>query len=438
MMQSPVVLRALQKRRRRRRARSLRVLLLLPLLLLLLSPPQVELFSPRSPALPAAAPLAPPPIAAAGVQAHSPTPTDEIPRLPGKAAPGTAPSVDKPPNSVENHVPIVENIPPGSPLTTERRATVLPTVTPSPTSSPCPTPTTTPASLSTPTPTPTEARRLLSADHIPTPRQLPSIGLPPEAGASSAAQQPALPPASLPAAPAGTPLPTFAPGTVRSVPIVMYHYVREVDPNTDPLGYRLSVAPDMFAAHLDWLAQEGYTPIRMDQVAGCLQGYHGCPARPVALTFDDGYADAYTTVFPLLQQHGFVATFYVVNSFVGAESYMTWEQVGAMHAAGMEIGGHTSHHYDLTTLGSALATEEIAGAKQQLETMLQAPAWSFCYPVGKYTAETQRIVEEAGYLSAVTTVQSGYYGNMYALPRIRIDGSYSLAGFASLVQAYTP
>lgn len=218
----------------------------------------------------------------------------------------------------------------------------------------------------------------------------------------------------------------------------MYHYVRYVDQTQDPLGYRLSVTPEQFAGHLDWLSRQGYTTLRMDTVAECLQGLQACPQHAVALTFDDGYADAYTTVLPLLQQYGFVATFYVVSGFIGQPGYMGWAQLQALRDAGMEIGAHSISHPNLTALSQDQAYYQIVHSAQHISTGLQVPIVSFCYPAGQFNAEIAALVESAGYTSATTTMTHWYEGDLYALPRVRISGGLGQAGFQSLVQAYTP
>ncbi len=276
----------------------------------------------------------------------------------------------------------------------------------------------------------------------PEPEQLPSVGYPlaPLASVEGPPRTPVSRPAPAVPSSVGPSSPGGPPGEVPAVPIIpilMYHYIRVVDPTEDPMGWRLSVAPEAFAAQLDWLDQEHYTTLRMDTVAACLNGDLRCPPRSIALTFDDGYADAATEALPLLQEHGFVATFYVVNRYIGQEGYMGWDAIRALRDAGMEIGGHTRSHLDLTALELSLASDEIAGSREQLAAELQVSVESFCYPSGRYGDATKALVAQAGYRSAVTTVPGWYQGDPYALPRIRVDGSATLEGFASLVRQYT-
>jgi peptidoglycan/xylan/chitin deacetylase (PgdA/CDA1 family) len=219
-------------------------------------------------------------------------------------------------------------------------------------------------------------------------------------------------------------------------PILMYHYIRRVDQDSDPLGWELSVAPELFEAQLAWLHEQGYRTVRMDAVARCLRGEVPCPAKAVALTFDDGYADAFTTALPVLQRYGFTATFYVISGPVGQPGYMSWEQIAALRDAGMEIGAHTIDHFDLTTLDEAESARQIAQSKADIEQRLGISVVSFCYPTGLYNWTIEEQTRAAGFLSATTTRWDGDYSDVMALPRRRIAGGTGVDGFAAIVQGY--
>ncbi len=222
-------------------------------------------------------------------------------------------------------------------------------------------------------------------------------------------------------------------------PILMYHYVRVVDAGIDPLGYDLSVAPDLFAQQIDWLAQQGYTGVRLDVYLRCtgrvgspLPG-ETCPAHPVALTFDDGYADAFEQAAPVLARHGFTATFYVVNNFVGQPGYLTWEQVMALRDAGMEIGAHTLDHLMLTRLEGGEMQRQIAVSKADLEQRLGTPVRSFSYPVGDYDWAVEEQVRAAGFENATSTRWDDNYGDPLGLPRRRVAGGTTVDEFGWIV-----
>lgn len=86
---------------------------------------------------------------------------------------------------------------------------------------------------------------------------------------------------------------------------------------------------------------------------------------------------------------------------------MTTAQLKELHAAGMEIGGHTHRHPILARLDGAKAHAEIAAGKAWLEETLGDRIRLFAYPNGKpgadYLPEQARIVRDLGFDAAVST-----------------------------------
>jgi peptidoglycan/xylan/chitin deacetylase (PgdA/CDA1 family) len=82
---------------------------------------------------------------------------------------------------------------------------------------------------------------------------------------------------------------------------------------------------------------------------------------------------------------------------------MTWDEVRALDAAGMDVGGHGVSHAVLTNLPIAAARREIAGCREQLGERLGKPARHFAYPNGYHGPAVRRAVREAGFELAVTT-----------------------------------
>ncbi|MCS6882874.1 MAG: polysaccharide deacetylase family protein [Oscillochloridaceae bacterium] len=251
------------------------------------------------------------------------------------------------------------------------------------------------------------------------------------------------------APPPSAPLPTLVPVALRGftpalpgerpyVPILMYHYVRHVDRAADPLGFSLSVTPEQLDAQLGWLKAAGYETVRMDALAACMRGAGPCPLRAVALTFDDGYADAFTAALPILRRHGFVATFYIVSGFVGQPGYMNWGEIRALRDAGMEIGAHSISHPDLTGLGLEEIRAQVGQSGAVIAAEIGQPVLSFCYPGGRFNDTVVAVTREAGYTSATTTIQDGPQSDPFTLPRLRISGDTTLEGFQWMVAAYLP
>ncbi|MCS7225505.1 MAG: polysaccharide deacetylase family protein [Gloeomargarita sp. SKYB31] len=77
----------------------------------------------------------------------------------------------------------------------------------------------------------------------------------------------------------------------------------------------------------------------------------------VALSFDDGPHSRYTPrILDILRQEGVLATFFVQGRMVRHHARL----LQRIHLEGHEIGNHTTHHLNLTTLSAAQARQEIA------------------------------------------------------------------------------
>ena len=212
----------------------------------------------------------------------------------------------------------------------------------------------------------------------------------------------------------------------------MYHYIRVNPVPSDRLGFSLSVTPAEFDRQIRYLVENGYETVSFDQVYDSRQRM---PAKPILLAFDDGYADAYAAALPVLQRYGFDATFYVITDFVGRPGYLTADQIRRMADSGMHFGSHSVGHLDLTGLSAEQLEYELRHSKAELERGLDRLVQDFCYPLGRFNHAVSQAVERAGYRSAVTTEfgVASSEDDQLLLPRIRIWGGLSLAGFANLI-----
>jgi peptidoglycan/xylan/chitin deacetylase (PgdA/CDA1 family) len=213
----------------------------------------------------------------------------------------------------------------------------------------------------------------------------------------------------------------------------MYHYVSELPENADVYRRNLTVNPADFEAQMQYLAEANYHPITLTDLYLHLTEGRALPENPIVLTFDDGYRDAYTVVFPTLQRYDFVATFFILATPAHQEhpAYLTWEMIDEMAAAGMAMQGHGRDHVDLRGLSYEMLIYQMMGVKEALEQHTGQTVSFFCYPSGRYDANTIAVLEQIGYLGAVTTqhgrVHTRY--DLFTLDRVRISGSDSLEGF---------
>lgn len=218
-------------------------------------------------------------------------------------------------------------------------------------------------------------------------------------------------------------------------PILMYHYISPLPDDADRYRQDLTVVPELFDAHCRFLAENGYTSISMDLFAQALLFGAELPERPVILTFDDGYVDAFEYAFPILQAYELVGTFFIVTQFMENPRYLTWGQAGLMLEAGMEIENHSVRHQNLSGRDREYLLGEIEGASQAIQqTFLRRPEF-FCYPAGRFDETTIDIVRETGHLLAVTTQDGTLHDSSdpYRLGRVRMRGTTTVEELAGLI-----
>ena len=216
------------------------------------------------------------------------------------------------------------------------------------------------------------------------------------------------------------------------LPILQYHYIRVVNKSKDLLGWNLSVTPRDFTAQMDWLQSHGYHPVTLDDVRAYFLGQQVLPAKPVVLTFDDGYQNFWSVAEPILLAHNFRAVAYIVPGFWGQSWYMTPEEVQILDSTGMvEIASHTMNHADIASTSPATRAYQLDVSKATLEKLLGHPVLDFCYPSGKFNVAAAAAVEAAGYQTATTEIPGAIlsWTTRSIWPRVRVAGGENLATF---------
>ena len=218
----------------------------------------------------------------------------------------------------------------------------------------------------------------------------------------------------------------------RPAPLVlMYHSIAPSE--RDP--FQVTVSPERFTQQMRWLARRGYQGMSVREL---LDPPVSAAGPPVGLTFDDGYADFIPGALPVLMEHGFTATVFIVAGRLGGEngwdhpgprkSLMTADQVRTLAAAGMEIGSHGLRHEPLPTVDAATLYAEVVESRAILEAVTGRPITGFGYPYGAAGSREVAAVESAGYRYGCAVGRSAVTGP-YALPRTYIgdrDGSVRL------------
>jgi len=193
--------------------------------------------------------------------------------------------------------------------------------------------------------------------------------------------------------------------------ILMYHSISSGTQD------RLAVAPERFAAEMKLLAEQQFKVISLEEGCRRLASAQDL-ARTIVLTFDDGLRDFLTTAAPLLRQHRFTATLFVVTGRLGdtarwsskdeTSALLTQHELRELQSEGFHLGSHTVTHADLRTLDEAVLDRELADSRAAIAEMGET-FFPFAYPGGTFTQRERDAVERAGYDCGV--IVGGRWGN---------------------------
>jgi peptidoglycan/xylan/chitin deacetylase (PgdA/CDA1 family) len=204
-------------------------------------------------------------------------------------------------------------------------------------------------------------------------------------------------PASVPAAVAVTTPANALAGFFRlRVPILMYHRIVPFAESGNSIA-DLVVPPQTFEAQLSALKTAGWHTVTMATLANDLALHITPPAKTVVITIDDGWDDGYTYAFPILESHGFVATYFVIAGRIDNPDFLSSAHLRALVAAGDEIGDHTMSHANLAkqTAPSTLKFEIDAAAARIAQVTGYWPA-SLAYPSGTVNDQAAAAVAACG------------------------------------------
>lgn len=172
----------------------------------------------------------------------------------------------------------------------------------------------------------------------------------------------------------------------KQVPVLMYHAVSDQTWGLEGLF----LSPSDMEAQLKYLTENGYDPIFFSDLPH-LDQYR----KPVILTFDDGYNNNYTDLYPLLQKYNVKATIFVIPSSVGGQYSMTAAQIKEMADSGLvSIQSHTQDHKELASLSADQQKQQFAQSQLAIARMTGRIPSVLSYPSGSYDSNTLSLAPE--------------------------------------------
>ena len=207
-----------------------------------------------------------------------------------------------------------------------------------------------------------------------------------------------------------------------------------------------TVKTDHFRSHMAFLADHHPVLPLADLAQRLVEG----PAPElgaVAVTFDDGYAEAATVISEILDKHRLTATFFVITGvldnmieFPGGP-FLTWQDAREMSTAGLSIGSHTVGHRSLGEISLKDVEEELATSYRRITEELGAAPKGLSYPYGTvrdFSDAAAEIAKTVGYDYAVTGLHGlNHVGcNPYSLLRTSLTAGDGLRTFRMILKGH--
>ncbi len=195
-----------------------------------------------------------------------------------------------------------------------------------------------------------------------------------------------------------------------NVAALMYHSVK-----SDPERWGdFTVSVEQLDNDIQYFKDCGYITMTATELATAnISDIDG--KKILLLTFDDGYSNFYTEIFPVLQKHNAKATMFLVGSYINRYGYLTADETYEMaHSGLVEIGNHTNaiHQTPVENLHAIYTNEssipdvltDIKNNAEKLKKITGIDVTSISWPYGYYTTEIDKAVKnQLGYKISFST-----------------------------------
>jgi len=222
--------------------------------------------------------------------------------------------------------------------------------------------------------------------------------------------------------------PNFARAADSAVILIYHRFGEDKYPTTN-------IAVERFREQLEYLKNNEYTVITLQQLLQFLQGEIKLPERSVVITIDDGYRSVYENAWPVLREYGYPFTvfLYVKATENRHSDYMTWEQVREMKNAGVDFQNHGFAHEHMAFMPPGMDVHDyrawiradLAASTKILSEELDERPRFFAVPYGEYNEIVLDEIRSFGY-EAIILQDPGSVSsdtNPLAIPREPILGN---------------
>jgi len=218
-----------------------------------------------------------------------------------------------------------------------------------------------------------------------------------------------------------------------SVPVLNYHFFYDLSKGQNNCNESICLEVSKFRKQLDYLRDNGYYTLTMDQFTKWIYGEIDVPLKSVLITIDDG---AYGTGFhnnnnliPILEEYKMHATLFLISG---------WWDINNYKSSYLEIQSHTNDMHNRGSCGEAqliCASYNEIMADLAISTQTIGNKETFCYPFYSYDNEAIKAIKDTGFKIAFGggNVNATRNSNKYVVPRYPIHDSTTMDRFIKMV-----
>ncbi|MBO0603197.1 polysaccharide deacetylase family protein [Sporosarcina sp. E16_3] len=226
------------------------------------------------------------------------------------------------------------------------------------------------------------------------------------------------------------------------IPVLMYHDL--VRNKTDQNTSTLEIAK--FKEQMDYLKANGWTTITPQQLESWVAKKGSLPKKSVLITFDDGYKSTIDLAYPILKNHGFQATSFLITSRINRQGVVSeMDILQTQDVYSYQNHTHLFHMFNSFTNLSLLQYEsesaifeDIQQANNAIEQIIGGDyqVMAHAYPYGKRSLAAIHALQETGITSAYTIDEGNVFrgDSLFELKRQRIHSNMNLKDFANKLQ----
>lgn len=215
----------------------------------------------------------------------------------------------------------------------------------------------------------------------------------------------------------------------QTVPVLFYAGLTTKPSKSDEVYIR------DFERQVQYLNENGYTTVSLDQFHAFLSKGDQLPPLSVVMTFDTTRSWAYELAYPILKSRGMKAAFFVRPKDIGRQGRLTWAQLAEMATGGMDIGlygtGIEPPARENATAYLGAYEKGFTSPQHSFKSKIKRSCRYFAFAGGTRHDLTVAMLKKHGYRAGFTRKRGSnpFFTDNFKIKRSTIYGRYSLDQF---------